>query len=154
MRKVVVVGMLLVGASLFGGEVRAQTYTSLGLGVVFPQRDLADVYDNGLTFRGQAGVSLSLLDVHLQTGVTSFPLADDTMSEGDEATVYHVGAGARLGLGFLWVGANGGYFFGDGDDGVGLFPEAGLRLWRLEAVADYRVDGDQNWLAARLSWRF
>jgi hypothetical protein len=149
-----VVGLLLAGEPLFGGGVRAQTYYSLGLGVVMPQDELSDVYDVGLTFRGQAGLSLAMLGAHIQTGVTSFSFADDVTSGDEEATVYHVGAGARLGIGFLWVGANGAYFFGDGEDGVGYFPEVGLKLWRLEVVADYRVDSDQTWLATRLAWRF
>lgn len=153
-RMALIAGMLLAAGPWFGAGAQAQTYTSLGLGVVMPRGDLEDVYDAGLTFRGQRGVSLVLVDVHVQVGVTSFVLAGEPSSGDDEATVYHAGAGARLGLGPFWVGANGAYFFGDGEDGVGFFPEVGLRLWRLEAVADYRVDEGRQWLAARLGWRF
>jgi hypothetical protein len=69
-------------------------------------------------------------------------------------SVYHAGAGARLGLGFLWVGANAAYFFGDGEEGVGFFPEVGVKIWRLEGVLDFRVDGDEKWGAARVGFRF
>lgn len=55
-----------------------------------------------------------------------------------------------MGLGFLWVGANAAYFFGDGDRGLGFFPELGVKIWRVEGVADFRVDGDEKWGAARV----
>jgi hypothetical protein len=148
--------LLLAGAPFLGQTAQGQLYSSLGLGVVSPQGDFGDYYDMGVTFRGQAGISiLSILDAHLQTGVTSFVLSDDYEgSDGEDANVYHAGVGARVGLGFIFVGGNAAYFFGDGESDLGLFPEVGVKIWRLEAVADYRIDGDENWGAVRLAWRF
>ena len=145
--------LALVSLGTSGAE--AQLYGSAGLGAAKPYGDFQDKADLGLTFRGQAGLSLWLVDAHLQTGVTTFTAADD-VPEGDDGNlnIYHAGAGARLGLGFVWVGANAAYFFGDGEDGVGYFPEVGVKFWHLEAVADVRLDGDEKWWSARIGYRF
>lgn len=146
---------LLVAAPFVGQDLQAQFYGSLGGGIAKATGDFSDNYDMGLTFRGQAGISLAIVDAHLQTGVTSFGVADDPDNpDADDVNIYHAGIGARVGLGFVFIGANAAYFFGDGEDGIGLFPEIGVRIWRLEAVADYRIDGDENWGAVRLNWRF
>lgn len=131
----------------------AQTYGSIAFGAAKPVSDFGDLYDTGYTTRGQVGYSLTVLDVHVQTGYSRFPASGDS-SDLDDLSVYHAGAGARLGLGFIWVGANAAYFFGDGEKGVGFFPELGVKIWRLEGVLDFRVDGDEKWGAARVGFRF
>jgi hypothetical protein len=147
--------LLALALGLSAAPLSAQTYGSLGLGAAVPTGDFGDIYDTGYTIRGQAGVSLVLADVHLQTGVSRFSGQEIAAGEStDDIAVYHAGAGARLGLGLIWVGANAAYFFGDGDDGVGFFPEVGVGIGPIEVVADYRIDGDFRWLALRGGWRF
>ena len=147
--------LVLLGFVLGAPGAEAQAYGSLGLGAAKPFGDFKDVADLGLTFRGQAGVRLWIFDAHLQTGATTFTAADDVSeSDDDNRTIYHAGAGARLGLGFLWVGANAAYFFGDGEKGIGFFPEVGAKIWRIEIVGDVRIDGDEKWAAARIGYRF
>ena len=143
----------LIVFSVLSPAAEAQVYSSAALGVAKPTGDFGDLYDLGLTYRGQVGISLLFADVHLQTGWTDLAPVED-YAEGKDLNIYHAGAGARVGLGFLWVGANAAYFFGDGEKGLGLFPEVGLKVWRLEGVVDYRIDGDENWGAARVGFRF
>ena len=128
-----------------------QLYTSIGGGPAFPTGDLGDAFGSGFTVRGQAGLSFVLVDAHVQAGYTRFGSDVDTDSEafaGDDWSVFHTGIGARVGLGLVWVGANAAYFFGDGDDEIGFFPEVGVGLGPIEVVADYRI-GDPNWGALR-----
>jgi len=145
--------LALVPFALFAPGAQAQTYGSIGFGAAKPVSDLGDLYNTGYTVRGQVGFSLVFLDAHIQTGWTNFPVASKG-SDLDNLNIYHAGAGARLGLGFIWVGANGAYFFGDGDQGIGWFPELGLKFWKVEGVVDFRIDGDEKWGAARVGLRF
>ena len=147
------VSLALLLFALVTPGAEAQVYSSFGLGLASPVGDLGDTHDVGITTRGQVGLSLLIADVHLQTGWTSFSASGDSPAEKDFST-FHAGAGARVGLGFIWIGANAAYFFGDGEEGVGFLPEAGLRIWHLEGVVDFRVDGDEKWGSARLSYRF
>jgi hypothetical protein len=147
------VSLSLVLSLLPALGAEAQVYGSVGFGAANPIDALGDRYNTGYTARGQAGLSLALVEVHVQAGWTGFPAAGKS-SELDDLNIYHAGVGARLGLGFLWVGANAGHFFGDGREGVGWFPEIGAKLWRLEGVLDLRVDGKEKWGAARLGFRF
>lgn len=124
--------------------------TSVGVGMAGGWSDLGDVTDPGFTLRGQVGVDLLVASVHGQVGWTRLPAAGD----GDAFSTAHYGVGGRLGLGLLWVGINGAYFSGDGDDGMGFFPEVGVGLGPLEAVADVRIDGDQKWWGLRGALRF
>lgn len=141
--------LALMALSPRGAE--AQAYGSVAGGVAAPAGDFGDLFETGYTARGQVGFSLVLLDVHLQAGWTRFPGKEiEGSSTGDDANIYHAGVGARVGLGVIFVGANAAHFFGDGDSGIGFFPEVGVSLWRLEAVADYRFDGDQKWFGVRL----
>ena len=147
--------LLILAFALGAPQADAQIYGSAGVGAAKPFGDFKDVADLGITFRGQAGISLWIADVHLQTGVTSFTAADGVPEdEDDNLNIYHAGAGARVGLGFLWVGANAAYFFGDGEKGIGFFPEVGAKIWRLEVVGDVRVDGSEKWAAARVGFWF
>lgn len=145
--------LALLLSVLLSPGAEAQTYGSIGFGPAKPMSDSGDLYDTGYTTRGQIGISLALLDAHIQAGWTTFPAAGNA-SDLDDLNIYHAGAGARVGLGFIWVGANAAYFFGDGESGVGWFPEVGVKFWRLEGVVDYRIDGDEQWGAARLGFRF
>jgi hypothetical protein len=133
----------------------AQIQTSIGAGIAVPTGDFGDVADNGYTVRGQLGVSLLLASVHAQVGWTRFPGPEIAGIEADDADIWHAGVGGRFGLGLFWVGLNAAYFGGDGeDDGLGFFPEVGLGLGPLEAVADYRIDGDAKWLGLRAALKF
>lgn len=144
--------LALVLSVAFSPRAEAQVYGSVAFGPAKPVGDFNDLYDVGYTTRGQVGLSLIFLDAHLQTGWSRFPAGGD--SDLEDLNIYHAGAGARVGLGFLWVGANAAYFFGDGEDGIGFFPELGAKIWRVEGVVDYRVDGDEKWAAARVGFRF
>lgn len=144
--------LALVLSLILAPRAEAQVYGSVALGAAAPVGDFGDLYDVGYTARGQVGLSLIFVDAHLQTGWSMFPAGGD--SGVDDVNIYHAGAGARLGLGFLWVGANAAYFFGDGKDGIGFFPELGAKIWRVEGVLDFRVDGDEKWVAARVGLRF
>jgi hypothetical protein len=135
----------------------AQVHYSVGAGMSAPiGGDLKDNYGAGFTLRGQAGLSLAVAGVHLQTGWTTFSVSDDPKdtSVEDRFDLYHVAAGARVALGFFWVGANAAYFFGDGEKGGGLVPEVGFRVGPIEGVADGRLDGNEKWVSARLNLRF
>lgn len=131
-------------------------YKSVGVGIAAPTGDLGDFYDNGYTVRGQVGISLvGLVDGHAQVGWSRFSAENGTT--GGDANIYHAGVGARVGLGLIFVGANAAYFFGDdpGDNSeLGLFPEVGIALGPLEAVADYRFDGDAKWFGLRAGLKF
>ncbi len=132
----------------------AQTYSSIGVGIATPTGDFSTFYDNGYTVRGQVGLSLVLADVHVQTGWTRFPFTEEAGgSDGGNIDVYHAGVGARVGLGVIWVGANGAYFFGEGDNEIGFFPEVGVGLGPIEVVADYRL-GDVNYFGLRGALKF
>jgi hypothetical protein len=150
---------VLVGLLTLPGSAEAQRYSSLGAGLAVPVGDMSDVYDTGWTVRGQTGLSFVLVDAHVQTGWSRFPGKDYTAGgvtvSAEDINVYHAGVGARVGLGLVWVGANAAYFFGDlDDDGLGLFPEVGAHIGPIEAVVDYRIDGEVNWLGARVGLRF
>lgn len=136
----------------------AQMSRSIGAGVAAPVGDLGDASDNGFTVRGQTGVSLALAAVHIQGGWTHFKAKSVTVAsntvEGEAADVLHIGVGARVALGLVSVGANMAYFVGDGEDGVGIFPEASVGLGPIEVVADYRIDGDAKWLGLRAALKF
>ncbi|MGD2067285.1 MAG: hypothetical protein PVI57_01270 [Gemmatimonadota bacterium] len=150
--------LLLACAALHPGGASAQASTSLGAGLAVPLGDFGDFAGTGYTIRGQAGLSLVLADIHVQAGWSHFPGEDATVAgetvSGEGADIFHTGVGARLGLGLLWVGANAAYFFGDGDDGIGIFPEVGLGLGPLEVVGDVRIDGDAKWAAIRGALKF
>lgn len=123
------------------------TSTSIGVGWATPQGDLDDVVDDGYTVRGQLGLSaLGLVQVHGQGGWTRFDAGSES---SDDFDLFHAGVGARVGLGLVFVGANAVYFFGDGDDEVGFFPEVGVSLLMLEIVADYNFSADRDWFAIR-----
>jgi hypothetical protein len=145
------VGFLLAALVLTPTEGRSQGLTaSVGVGAASGWSDLGDATDGGFTLRGQLGVDLLVASVHGQVGWTRLPGRGDA----DDFSTAHYGVGGRLGLGLLWVGLNGAYFSGDGDDGMGFFPEVGVGLGPLEAVADVRVDGDQKWWSLRGAFRF
>lgn len=133
----------------------AQISGSVGGGVAAPTGDLGDAYDTGLTVRAQAGVSLLVASVHGQVGWTRFPGKELTGGvDVEDIDFFHAGVGGRFGLGLFWVGLNAAYFSGDGDDGLGFFPEVGAGFGPIEAVADYRLDGDAHWLGLRAGLRF
>lgn len=139
-------------------EAVAQFNASISAGVAVPSGDLGDVTGTGFTVRGQAGMSLALIDAYLQAGWSSFPGDDpgvgDTVAEGGDADIWHGGIGVRLGIGIIWVGGNALYSFGDTPkDGVGFAPEVGVGLGPIEIVADY-LFGDTRWAAIRAGFRF
>lgn len=147
--------LALLGVLVLGGtEAQAQFTLGLGGGIAQPMGDFGDVVDRGITARGQLGLSLLLAGAHAQVGVTRFPGAEIGGVNADDATILHAGVGGRLGLGLIFVGLNGLYFFGDGDDGVGYVPEVGISLIKLEVVADGRLDGDQKWVGLRAGLKF
>lgn len=135
-----------------------QTHPSIGAGITVPASDFADLYDNGYTVRGQVSLDLPVVEAHIQGGWSRFvgkQVTGGTDPETlDDANVYHAGAGARVGLGVLFVGANAVYFFGDLDEGFGFLPEAGVGVGPIEFVADYRADGDANWFGIRAALKF
>jgi len=135
-------------------SAEAQLQTSLTGGIIAPIGDFGDTYDPGYSVRGQVGLSFLLASVHAQVGVSRFSANDSAPAATDDLNVYHYGVGARAGFGLLWVGANAAYFSGDGDDGLGFFPEVGVSFLMLEAVADMRIDGDQKWYGLRAGIRF
>lgn len=133
----------------------AQLQTSLGVGLAIPVGDFGDAFERGYTVRGQVGLSMIAVGVHAQAGWSRFPAIQQGDIELADADIYHLVAGARFGLGPLWVGGNGGYFYGDDDqEGIAFFPEVGAGLGPLEAVADLRVGGDARWLGLRVALRF
>jgi len=148
---------------------QAQLSKSIGIGVASPQGEFGDYFDEGYTVRGQFQLSaLGLIAVHTQAGWTRFSSDFDPGTvvpdsnvpasiegiDGD-ADILHAGVGARLGVfGLAFVGANAAYFFGDGDEDVGFFPEIGVGLGPLEVVADYRIGSDFNWFGLRGALKF
>ena len=135
-------------------DVEAQITPSVGVGLAHPFGDFADAYDRGFTVRGQAALSLLLAGVHAQAGLSRFPAEEVEGVSRDDATIYHAGVGGRLGLGLVFVGANALYFFGDGEDEMGIVPEVGISLLMLEAVLDLRATGDQKWVGIRAALKF
>ncbi len=150
---------LVVTLALAGPRgISAQMNASLGAGVAVPTGDLGDVTGTGFTVRGQAGLSLALIEAYLQAGWSSFPGKDidagDAVVEGEDADIWHAGIGVRLGFSMFWIGGNALYSFGDTpDDGFGFAPEAGVALGPIEVVADY-LFGKTNWVALRAGFRF
>ncbi len=147
---------LLAFALVVPTAAEAQFQTSLAAGIITPTGDFGDMYDPGYSVRGQIGVSFLLASVHAQVGVSRFSANENAPVQltNDNLNVYHYGVGARTGFGLFWVGANAAYFSGDGDDGLGFFPEVGVSFLMLEAVADIRIDGDQKWYGLRAGLRF
>jgi len=151
------VPLFLAAFALLPPGAEAQFYSSVGGGLARPVGgELKDNYGAGFTFRGQAGFSLAVADVHLQAGWTTFSVSDDRQdtSVEDRFDLYHVAAGGRVSLGFFWIGANAAHFFGDGKKGGGLIPEVGFRVGPIEGVADGRLDGNEKWVSARVNFRF
>jgi len=148
---------MTLALALAAQPAQAQLSTSIGAGIAAPQGDLGDGFDNGYTVRGQVGLSLvGLVEGHVQAGWSRFPVKEGVVG-GEDADIYHAGVGARVGLGLIFVGANAAYFFGDdpGDNSeLGFFPEVGIGLGPLEAVADYRIDGDAKWFGIRAALKF
>lgn len=143
--------VVCMASSLSG--LHAQSTGSLGVGVAVPTGELDAFVDPGFTLRLQSSVPVSpLIESQLQGGWTRF-LADDAVDGSESFDSYHVSLGIRLGTEFF-VGGNGGYFFGDGDDGFAFFPEAGIRISRIELVGDIRVTGDERWWTVRAAWLF
>jgi hypothetical protein len=143
---------LLIPLVVCAPAASAQDASSIGLGAVIPRGDYADVVDAGFSLRLQSSTAYDRSELQFQTGWSRFSGREDSGVETESADVFHVALGVRIG-GTLFVGANGGYFWGDTDDGLGFLPEAGIRLGRLELVADYRTDGDENWLGVRAAVR-
>lgn len=131
----------------------AQSTSSIGLGGVVPQGRYADLVDTGFSLRLQSSTAYDRSELQLQTGWSRFSGRDAGAVDTEAADLFHVSLGLRIG-GTLFIGANGGYFWGDTDNGLGFLPEAGMRFGRIELVGDYRVDGDENWLGIRAGLRF
>ena len=144
---------LVIALAACAHTAQAQNVNSVGLGGVLPQGDYADIVDPGFSLRLQSATVYDRSEVQLQTGWSRFSGRELLGLETESADVFHIAFGARIG-GKVFVGANGGYFWGDTDNGFGFLPETGLRLGPLELVADYRVDGEENWLGLRAGWRF
>ena len=144
---------LLIPLVVYAPAASAQNTSSIGLGGVLPQGDYADLVDTGFSVRLQSSTAYDRSEVQLQTGWSRFSGREEAGVETESADVFHVALGVRVG-GTIFVGANGGYFWGDTDDGLGFLPEAGMRFGRIELVADYRTDGDENWLGVRAALRF
>jgi len=151
------------------GDAHAQASASIGAGVATPQGEFGDFFDSGYTIRAQLALSaLGLVEVHTQAGWSRFSSDFDpgtVVPDGDvpagiedidgDADIFHAGVGARLGVfGLAFIGANGAYFFGDGDDDVGFFPEIGVGVGPLEVVADYRFGSDFDWFGLRGALKF
>jgi hypothetical protein len=136
---------------LFAAPAHGQT--SIGVGIASAQGDFGDVADNGYTIRAQRALSLlGLVAIHAQGGWSRFEAKGESSADAD---ILHAGVGARLGgFGLVFVGANAAYFFGDGDDEIGFFPEVGIGLGPLEVVADYRLGSDFNWFGLRGALKF
>jgi hypothetical protein len=143
--------LALVAAGASPAHAQIGTTTSIGVGWATPQGDLDDAVDDGYTVRAQLGLSaLGLIQIHGQGGWTRFGAGSES---ADDVDLLHAGVGARVGLGLVFVGANAVYFFGDGDDEVGFFPEIGVSLLMLELVADYNFSADRDWFAVRAALR-
>ena len=162
-RTLLLCSALLSAPTLLSGQVGA----NIGIGGAGAIGTLDELADYGVTARGQIGLPvLSFLDVHTQFGWTwmesavgsalnRFGVAELLGTDFESSfTFWHIGAGARASLGPLFIGANGLYFVGDTDEGLGFVPEAGIRLGRFELVADHRMDGELKWWAARLGFNF
>ena len=160
---------LLLCAALLSAPalLSAQVGVNIGVGGTGAIGTFEELADYGFTARGQVGLPvLSFLDVHTQGGWTwmesavgsalnRFGVAELLGADVESSfTFWHVGAGARASLGPLFIGANGLYFVGDTDEGLGFVPEARIKLGRFELVADHRMDGELKWWAARLGFRF
>lgn len=156
LRKSILISILAIAFQpLLVAKADAQVQSSLAVGLAVPLGDLEDEWNSGLTFRGQVGFTVTPLEAFLQAGWTRLPATGNpSVWDGRTFDAYHAGIGLRLGLGFFWLGGNAAYFMGDGADGMGYFPEIGIRAWRLEGVVDYRLDGHQKWAAARVGFRF
>ncbi|HSM05928.1 MAG TPA: hypothetical protein VK858_15020 [Longimicrobiales bacterium] len=148
---------LLAAVLVVPDRAAAQSYGSIGAGVAFPTGELGDVTGTGFTVRGQAGLSLGLIDAHVQAGWSRFPgeeiELEDVALEVEDADIWHAGVGVRLGVGIIWLGGNVFYSWGDTDDAFGFAPEVGVELGPIELVADY-LFGDTNWAALRAGVRF
>lgn len=146
---------LLVLIGLAPTVLEAQLYKSVGAGVAVPVGDYADSFERGYTVRAQVGFSLTAIGIHAQAGWSRFPAIQSGDVEVADHDIYHLAAGARVGLGLLWVGANAGFFGGDDDhEGLAFLPEVGVGLGPIEGVADFRMGGDTRWLGVRLGIRF
>lgn len=153
----------LVIASLIAlsAPAAAQLKGSIGVGAVGASGDLEDIADYGATLRGQIGTSIPVFDIHAQVGVTYLQSGLGTLLENsgipvdtDDFTFYHVGAGARLPIGPVFLGANALFFGGDTEEGLAFVPEIGFYIWKLEAVADMRVEEEVRWISGRIGWVF
>lgn len=149
---------LTLGLAIAAQPAQAQISKSIGVGIAVPQSDLGDTYDDGFTARGQVALSLiGIVQVHAQAGWTRFPVMQEFTDDLDDADIYHAGVGGRVGLGLVFVGVNTAYFFGDdpGDNSeLGFFPEVGIGFGPIEAVADYRIDGEAKWFGLRAALSF
>jgi hypothetical protein len=160
MRSCISLSVLIGFALLSAGQAHAQASASLGVGLASPQGDLGDYFDSGYTVRAQLALSaLGIVEVHTQAGWSRFPVGDATVDREEyqvgDADLLHAGVGARLGIfGLIFVGANGAYFFGEGDNEIGFFPEVGIGIGPLEVVADYRFGSDFDWFGLRGGLKF
>lgn len=157
------IAVALLALSSLSTPGSSQLALTAGVGRTLPLGPLEDLATLGMTLRAQTAIGrLGQIEPHLQVGWSRFPSRE--LTDGDQTVVYddlqlyHLGLGGRVSSGRAWVGGTVVVSLGDSLDerdfsatGIGLLPETGFRLGRLEIVSDALVHRDARWMSLRVA---
>lgn len=151
-------GICLLTALMVLGSAGAAWSLGLGVGYRLPVGDFSDLYDGG--FGANVVMEFPLaptISAYGDVGYTRFVGKDLGSLLGvplgsDDVDVWGFSAGAKFGIGGLYLGGEVGYF--TEIDETGLSPLVGMGFGPLDLSARYKITGDANWLDLRLAISF
>lgn len=122
----------------------------LGIGWKIPTGDFGELYDGG--YGANAAFLFPLAPTVTGWGEIGYTRFNNKLSSLGDIDVWGFNAGARVGLGALYLGGEIGYF--TEIDDFGLTPVVGIGVAMLDFSARYKLTGDANWWDLRASISF
>jgi len=149
-------GIALLAALLVLGAAGSAWAIGLGIGYRLPTGAFGDEYDGGYGANFALAFPVApTVTAWGDVGYTRFRYKDISVlgatGVGD-IDVWGFNAGAKVGVGMLYLGAEAGYF--TEIDEFGLTPLVGIGFSVLDLSARYKATGDANWWDLRASISF